>query len=743
MITILQDKIANYITQYALLSDWKNIREHCARYCYLTFMCLIANKLEPDCKPENISLIFRKYFLEDMQIIQEALATRKAIPFMYEILELINEQKVLDINQIYQGFLARDFILKDNTVFFDDSKNQRDILGAYYTQEDFAYEITQKTIADYNQEKRKSMLKIADYSCGGGAFLVSACKLCKEQELVPAIFGYDVDPIAVLITRFRLFYEAGLQTDSFRVLLGNPLLRNSERKNTLSIFKCALSGRFYHINMGIFPEQNIDIAIGNPPWEKIRFEEKKFLRHFSQGIAIGTRTERDLLLQQTSQLNQNYYKGFIQDYETAKTTIKNDSFFEHSSCGELNTYALFTELCLNSLGKSGAAGIIVKSSLVKMPVYSQFFKKLTENKHLYELYLFTNRRKIFNIDSREEFSVIFFKNKNDRQLGLALNLDDYKGFGCREKIELSHQLLNELNPETGMIPNIRSNEELKFLLSVYDNHKVFGLIYPECQFGRLVHLTNHSKSIIKREEPGYLPVYEGKFIELYTGKFATFQGMPDLEKYKNKAAARPIKDVDGSEYPQSRFFIQSEVWKNLSKSFSGEYVIAWRSLTSATNRRTMLSTILPFMPACQSIQVLQLSEKKMLHLVGVFNSIVFDYIVRLKMAGLDLTQKIIRQIPVPDEQCYNRSVSFQGIHATMETHINSRLKKLYLSDTRMNVLFEKIETYPLSAHKTRKELIAEIDLLAGMLYSIDRNDLRKIALSFSKFYSEQEVERFF
>lgn len=296
-------------------------------------------------------------------------------------------------------------------------------------------------------------------------------------------------------------------------------------------------------------------------------------------------------MQESSQINKEYYNEFLEDYKSAKSTIKNDPFFEKSSCGELNTYALFTELTLNSLNETGTAGIIIKSSLVKMPVYSGFFQKLTGNKNLYELYMFVNRKKIFNIDSREEFSVIFLKRKNSGQLGLILNLDDFKNFDRKEKIYISYNLLNELNPDTRMMPNITSSEELKFLISIYKNHKIFDLEYPECRFGRLVHLTNHAGSIRKKEEKGYLPIYEGKFIEIYTGKFATFKGMSDLEKYKNKATARIIENIDGSEYPQPRFYIRNEVWKSLSKNFADNYIIAWRSLTSATNRRTMLQSV--------------------------------------------------------------------------------------------------------------------------------------------------------
>ncbi len=324
---------------------------------------------------------------------------------------------------------------------------------------------------------------------------------------------------------------------------------------------------------------------------------------------------------------------------------------------------------------------------------------------------------------------------------MALNLDNYENFYSKEKIYLSYKLLNKLNPDTGMIPNVSSGEELDFLISIYKNHNIFGSIYPECRFGRLVHLTNHSESILRNQQAGYSPIYEGKFIELYTSKFATFKDMPDSEKYKNKATAKAIEDED--EYPQSRFFIRNDVWKNLSKSFSCDYVIAWRSLTSATNRRTMLATILPLIPTCQSIQILQLSEKKMLHILALFNSIVFDYIVRLKMAGLDLTQTIIKQIPVPDEHLYNTLIVFKGIETTIEVHINSRIKELYKTDKGNNALFKNIKTYPLQADKTKKEIIAEIDSLVAKLYSINEEILRKIALSFPTYYSKEEVERLF
>lgn len=133
MIMELQERIAGYISRNALISDWRSIREHYARYSYLTFMCLIANAVHPDCKAEEIGDILCDHRLEDKEIVQYALSTEKSLRFLREITGLIKEQEARDINEIYQEFLARDFVLIGHTVSFDGNKNNRDILGSYYT----------------------------------------------------------------------------------------------------------------------------------------------------------------------------------------------------------------------------------------------------------------------------------------------------------------------------------------------------------------------------------------------------------------------------------------------------------------------------------------------------------------------------------------------------------------------------------------------------------------------------------
>ena len=43
-------------------------------------------------------------------------------------------------------------------------------------------------------------------------------------------------------------------------------------------------------------------------------------------------------------------------------------------------------------------------------------------------------------------------------------------------------------------------------------------------------------------------------------------------------------------------------------------------------------------------------------------------------------------------------------------------------------------------HDQRKVLIADIDKIIAMLYGISKQELKKIALSFTSFYTKEEVE---
>src|SRR5699024_3129696 len=118
----------------------------------------------------------------------------------------------------------------------------------------------------------------------------------------------------------------------------------------------------------------------------------------------------------------------------------------------------------------------------------------------------------------------------------------------------------------------------------------------------------------------------------------------------------------------------------------------------------------------QSVQFLQLRSKKSLTiLLSLFNSVIFDYMVRLKLNGIDLTQKVLKQIAVPAHKHFEKQINFNGVNAIIYDHIASRVALLLGNDERMFTFSNEIMPikYPVNQlqYANRKQIMAEIDQL--------------------------------
>lgn len=768
MLDIIIRIVVKYVQKNADLDDWRNVRRHYFWYSFLLFVNLyLLSKGYTDPEDEDAYQNLSQKNILDTECTDVFCNIHDHAEFFSDIQNAKLEK--FNLSLLYQEYISMDYYIDDSGGFqISKGKNARDILGSYYTQSDFTNAMVEKILDNYirqNAENQKINVTAsddiksfllsstyADNSCGSGEFLVSIIRYLNNRysltdydanKLMNNIYGYDVDPIAVFISRVRIMEELHLDYSSSNIKLGNPLIP-VEASNLRARYLMASEGRFYNLGMGTRQSvRRFDIIIGNPPWEKIRFEEKKFLSHFVVNTtSIEKKSDREQFINHNlSKKNLAFFTDIKKDYVLYKSKLKKSKMLELTACGELNTYALFTEWSVNNISERGWISLIVKSSLLKSMVYHDFLEQLVESRIFYEAYLFINSQRVFPIDSREEFSVIFLSKSNRENLKISVDLESFKDLYRQPDLELTKNILKKINPLTGMIPSIKTRDEFDFLLKISTACHTFQEVYPECKYGRIVHLTNHSSHIVKQNANGYTPVYEGKFIEQYNNHYATYKNVDKKAKYASKSKAVRLNDT--SEPVECRYFIETDFWEKISAGFDQNYFIAWRSLTSSSNRRTMIATLLPKIPACQSIQVLQIADKrKMLRILSLFNSIIFDYLVRLKMTGLDLTQTIIKQIPVPSENAYRRIISFNGIIAPLEDHLFARVRELYRSDPLVYDFFNDIEVYQ-AEPKSTKELISEIDIISGILYDLDKSELKRIAYKFDKFYSKKEVEALF
>ncbi len=657
-----------------------------------------------------------------------------------------------DLNNDRQELLNVQLDFTNDSLRLFYNKASRDNTGAYYTPKELAMQIIKKAFQNRSFDKTKEY-KIADFSCGGGDFFLAVMDYLQEEfgiekeRSVEWLYGVDIDPIAlqICISNLLLFADQNnWKSIASHFFFGNPLLicdRNcsDEEKN-----KMFATRRLYALELGMpeeFFEDSYDVIVGNPPWEKIRFEERKFFKGISDSISSVTqKSVRDKevgKLKNTWPSIYDWRNDVYKEYSMMNAANYRHSKIKVSATGELNTYALFTELAYNMLSPNGFLALVVKSTLVTAPVNQKLWAKLLYENAVDSVFLFENKRKIFAIDARERFIVFIASKKKSDGFGFAAGLTRPEELGTINTIILNAKDLNRINPFTGTIPNVSNNEEIEFLKDTHKRLELFSNIYPNCHFGRLIHLTAHADSISTEKSLKNVPIYEGKFIEQYDARYATFRGMPNSKKYANKASAQNNKpDKMGiKSWPESRFFVDKSLWNRYLCQYGEKYSLCWRSLTSPTNRRTMLAMIVPTCPTCQSVQMLQTKNlEELVMLLALFNSIPFDYFVRIKMPGLDLTQSVIKQIPVPSDSDYNEECVINGVRATLKKHILSYVISILKGEDRLDDLVSEFSNivYEIKEKNTEQKK-KMIDLLFQKAYHLDDNTYRDILLTFPKY----------
>lgn len=227
-----------------------------------------------------------------------------------------------------------------------------------------------------------------------------------------------------------------------------------------------------------------------------------------------------------------------------------------------------------------------------------------------------------------------------------------------------------------------------------------------------------------------------KYIYRYDNRFSTFAGMSADERYQAKASARRQPGdsfVAPKPAPECRYFIDKKFWESFLDRYDQPYSLCWRSLTSPTNQRTMIASIIPSMPTCQSVQLLQTTPvEDLLMILALLNSKVFDFFVRLKMGGIDLTQSVVRQIPVPFREAWNSMVTLHGVDYTALDAVRALERLLYRNEPDLCGLWDGVPEIKNADnyYKTAADVREEIDKIIFQMYGLTSAEEKMVRNSF-------------
>lgn len=668
--------------------------------------------------------------------------------------------------------------------------------GAYYTPKHLADECVRVACETYIETKlglkyflendaltkseRRDILnalssaRVVDPSCGVARFLVSYIHLVgsiatnwfgdedasrRIAQVAGNIWGFDIDPVALGLS--RLVIGSAILSFSSEPVSLTPLLTNLVMGNLLikpcqqSAYRSAIAavsrGAIYSSALArpeSVAQEQFDLVLGNPPWEKIRLEDRDFLLHLHTSLSMSTskndRAREINSLKSTAPKVFNYLEVIRTGIDCARKSIAADAWFVNSAHGELNTCPLFVELGARLINPdNGVVALLVKTSTVTHHANRRLFQYLLDRKLICKVFEFSNKGRLFQIDSRERFSLLVLAPRSEA-ITLGMNLVQPADLrSSQHQTSLTIRDLKLLNPNSGMLPMPQGLEVLELLRTIYSNNRVFSEVYATARFGRLVHLTMHADDIFKASGDGRLAVQEGKFIERYDGRFSTFKDVPTEKRYTARSAAIKINESEKAKpdcLPVSRYFISADRWKTLTKNHKEQWSIFWRSTTSASNARTCIATVLPHLPAIQSLQMAQfpdLSPADLSIVLALMNSKVFDFIIRNKLSGIDLTQNVIGQASVPPLSRWSLVVKYRDSERRLCQHVSARVAALLSGDERLALFVQGLNAQE-HLRKSRQQLQDELDDLVAIAYGLTA-DGHSVIWSFMK--GNQTVER--
>ncbi|MDR1742185.1 MAG: N-6 DNA methylase, partial [Synergistaceae bacterium] len=262
------------------------------------------------------------------------------------------------------------------------------------------------------------------------------------------------------------------------------------------------SGRVFHWYVEfpqIIEHGGFDCILANPPWERIKLQEKEFFAAREPLIAYAKnkaeRERRIALLKEgrlraeldglpysgPDQNEQRLYAEFIM----AKRLAEASSVFSHittegsrfrlTGVGDVNTYALFAETIDRLLSPNGRAGFITPTGIATDNSTRAFFQHITQNHRLASLYDFENREGLFqDIDSRMRFCLMTLDGGRVEKAQFAFFLTNVGQISDPKRVfTLGAEDFALMNPNTLTSPIFRSSADADLTREIYTRVPVF------------------------------------------------------------------------------------------------------------------------------------------------------------------------------------------------------------------------------------------------------------------------------
>lgn len=550
------------------------------------------------------------------------------------------------------------------------------------------------------------------------------------------------------------------------------------------VAKLAEEQHFFHWQLE-FPdvfgrkEAGFDCVLGNPPWERIKVQEKEFFEARDPAILqAGTTAQRRQRIADLKLSNPALWREFMAAKEGSERTskfIRSSGRFPLTGRRDINTYSVFAEHITNLVAQRGRAGFIVPTGIATDDTNKDFFGNLVERDKVVRVIDFENREKLFPaVDSRYKFSLITVGHRERHepaQFAFFLTNPDQLTDGERF-FTLGKDDFELLNPNTRTCPLFRTRRDAEITKSIY--HRVPVLVSHrsgwnpwQVHFRTMFHMSNDSGLFQSREDmeksgfrlqgnvfvkgsERYLPLYEAKMIWQFDHRYGSFDGKEDSSTSLPNTPLTSYQDSDYVVLP--RYWVsERDALASMSHQFEergggdsndhdgpsdapnkSEWFIGFRGIARATDERTFIATIVPFAAVGHSLSLLvsQKAAQEQACLLANVQSFVHDYCIRQKVGGVNMSFFLVEQFPALPPFAYTPELRELVSSKVLELVYTSRDLGSFAADMGY-VHSDKTPLPPFQWDASRRfQLRCELDAIFFHLYGLRRDEVEYIMETF-------------
>ncbi|EEF63337.1 Eco57I restriction-modification methylase domain-containing protein [Pedosphaera parvula] len=528
---------------------------------------------------------------------------------------------------------------------------------------------------------------------------------------------------------------------------------------------------FFHWHLAfpeVFQRGGFGVILGNPPWERVKLQEKEWFAERRPEIAEAPNTAArkrliESLKTETPALHTEFQNA-LRQAEGESHVMRTSGLYPLCGRGDINLYAVFAERMRNSLGEAGRLGAVLPSGIATDDTTKFFFQDVVERRSLVSLFDFENRLGLFAaVDSRMKFCLF----TSGSPVGGLVHAAEFVFFAHdvadlrdqQRRFSLTAEDIARLNPNTRTCPIFRSRRDADLTKVIYFRVAVLFREEPKeenpwsIRFNTMFHMSSDShlfrtreqlevegwkleKNIFFRAGAEYLPLYEAKMTAPFDHRAAdVVLSETALVRQGQSEALDKAAHINPARLPLPRYWVAKQAVLEALSSEKPNSLLGFTDVTSPTNERTMLATVLPIAGVGHTKPLIfsPLHPTLMACLMSNLNSFAFDYCARQKVGGIHFTYFYLKQLPVLTPTIYTQQCAWSGGARTLKDWLMPRVLELIYTAWDLEAFAQDCgwSGPPFRWDEERRfRLRCELDAAFFHLYGLNRDDTAYILDTF-------------